>query len=224
MNKRIGSYPHVRVQGDGGAVVSQAGGVLLVETARKAGLDTAISAAPAPWRKPRAVHDPGKVLLDLAGDGDALDGIRTLPTGERTFGSAAASVGRWDIHLGRCRVPPYAARRHFARSLSVPADGKKTKAERSLSPPLLTYSALGGLRQDPGGGAKSSAEAITCGNGDTTCVCCRRIGDEVTLNQWWDRQCGRECSGRLCGCARRPTGRSGRPTRQREDGQRRGGA
>lgn len=66
MNKRIGSYRPVRVQGDGGAVVSQAGGVLLVETARKAGLDTAISAALASWRKPRAVHDPGKVLLDLA--------------------------------------------------------------------------------------------------------------------------------------------------------------
>lgn len=124
---------------------------------------------------------------------------------------------------GRRRVPPYAARRHFARSLSVPADGKKQR-QRDLSPPLLTYSALGGLRQDPGGGAKSSAEATTCGNGDTTCVCCRRIGDEVTLNQWWDRQCGRECSGRWCGCARRPTGRSGRPTRQREGGQRRGGA
>jgi Transposase DDE domain group 1 len=66
VNMRIGSYPPVRVQGDGGAVVSQAGGVLLAETVRKTGLDTAISAALMPWRKPRAVHDPGKVLLDLA--------------------------------------------------------------------------------------------------------------------------------------------------------------
>lgn len=38
VNKRIGSYPHVRVQGDGAGVLSQAGGVLLVETVRKAGL------------------------------------------------------------------------------------------------------------------------------------------------------------------------------------------
>jgi hypothetical protein len=40
--------------------------VLLVETVRRTGLDTALSAALEPWRKPRAVHDPGKVLLDLA--------------------------------------------------------------------------------------------------------------------------------------------------------------
>ncbi len=47
-------------------MVSQAGSVLLVETVRKTGLDQAISQALAPWRKPRAVHHPGKVLLDVA--------------------------------------------------------------------------------------------------------------------------------------------------------------
>lgn len=47
-------------------MVSQAGAVLLVETVRKAGLDQAKSTALAPWRRPRAVHDPGKVLLDVA--------------------------------------------------------------------------------------------------------------------------------------------------------------
>lgn len=35
-------------------------------TVRNTGLDQAISAALAPWRRPRAVHDPGKVLLDVA--------------------------------------------------------------------------------------------------------------------------------------------------------------
>ncbi|MFE6904379.1 IS1380 family transposase [Streptomyces sp. NPDC057717] len=66
MKKSIGSYPSVRVGGGGRSVVSQAGAILLVETVRKSGLDTAISTALAPWRKPRAVHDPGKVLLDVA--------------------------------------------------------------------------------------------------------------------------------------------------------------
>jgi hypothetical protein len=47
-------------------VLSQVGGVLMVETVRKSGLDHAISAALAPWCKLRAVHDPGKVLLDIA--------------------------------------------------------------------------------------------------------------------------------------------------------------
>lgn len=66
MKKRSELYPCVRVEGDGRGVVSQSGAVLLVETARKARLDAAVSAALAPWRKQRAVHDPGKVLLDLA--------------------------------------------------------------------------------------------------------------------------------------------------------------
>ncbi|SDN39931.1 Transposase DDE domain group 1 [Streptomyces wuyuanensis] len=66
MKKRIGSYSRVRVEGDGRGVVSQAGAVLLAETVRKSGLDAAISAALEPWRKARAVHDPGKILLDVA--------------------------------------------------------------------------------------------------------------------------------------------------------------
>ena len=40
--KGTGLYPHVCVQGDGRGAVSQAGGVLLVETVRKTGLDQAI--------------------------------------------------------------------------------------------------------------------------------------------------------------------------------------
>ena len=39
MKKRIGSYPRVRTEGAGRGVVSRAGGVLLVETIRKDGLD-----------------------------------------------------------------------------------------------------------------------------------------------------------------------------------------
>jgi hypothetical protein len=40
--ERTGLYPHVCVQGDGRGAVGQAGGVLLVETVRKTGLDQAI--------------------------------------------------------------------------------------------------------------------------------------------------------------------------------------
>jgi hypothetical protein len=39
VSKRIGSYPRLRVSGGGNAVVSQAGGVLPVETVRRIGLD-----------------------------------------------------------------------------------------------------------------------------------------------------------------------------------------
>ncbi|MEU5769713.1 transposase [Streptomyces asoensis] len=66
MKKSSGSYPRVRVEGGGRGVVAQAGAVLPVKTVRKVGFCNAISAALTPWRKPRAVHDPGKILLDVA--------------------------------------------------------------------------------------------------------------------------------------------------------------
>ncbi|MFB7669370.1 IS1380 family transposase [Kitasatospora sp. NPDC056138] len=92
--KRSRSYPRVRVRGYGGGVVSQAGGVLLVETVRRIGLDTALSAALEPWRKPRAVHDPGKVLLDLALavalGGDCLADVAVLRAEPALFGPVAS--------------------------------------------------------------------------------------------------------------------------------------
>ncbi|WP_327240556.1 IS1380 family transposase [Streptomyces sp. NBC_01318] len=94
MKKRIGSYPRVRIEGGGRAVVYQAGGVLLVETVRKSGLDTAISAALAPWRRPRAVHDPGKILLDVALavalGGDCLADVAMLRAEPAVFGPVAS--------------------------------------------------------------------------------------------------------------------------------------
>ncbi|MCG3044505.1 IS1380 family transposase [Streptomyces sp. S1A] len=94
MREPIASYPRVRVLGDGRQVVSQAGSVLLVETVRKTGLDQAISAALAPWRRPRAVHDPGKILLDVALavalGGDCLADVGMLRAEPAVFGPVAS--------------------------------------------------------------------------------------------------------------------------------------
>jgi hypothetical protein len=94
VRKRSASYPRVRIESGGHGVVSQAGGVLLVETARKSGLDTAISAALAPWRRPRAVHDPGKILLDVALavalGGDCLADVGMLRAEPAVFGPVAS--------------------------------------------------------------------------------------------------------------------------------------
>ncbi|MFI9082399.1 transposase, partial [Streptomyces sioyaensis] len=94
MEKPIGSYPRVRVRGDGRAVVSQAGSVLLVETVRKTGLDQAISAALVQWRRPRAVHDPRKILVDLALavalGGDCLSDVALLRSEPAVFGPVAS--------------------------------------------------------------------------------------------------------------------------------------
>ena len=51
---------------DGRGPVSQAGAVLLWETMRVTGLGRGLSAGLARWRAPRAVHDPGKIVADLA--------------------------------------------------------------------------------------------------------------------------------------------------------------
>jgi len=75
-------------------VVSQAGAVLLLETVRKTGLDQSISAALLPWRKPRAVHDPGKILLDVALavalGGDCLADVAMLRCEPAVFGPVAS--------------------------------------------------------------------------------------------------------------------------------------
>ncbi|GAA1928205.1 hypothetical protein [Streptantibioticus ferralitis] len=47
-------------------MLSQAGELLRMETARRAGLGEAISTALLPRRQQQAVHDPGKILLDVA--------------------------------------------------------------------------------------------------------------------------------------------------------------
>jgi hypothetical protein len=87
-------YPRVRVEGGGSGTVSQAGSVLLVEMVRKCGLDTAISTALAPWRKPRAVHKPGKILLDVALGvalgGDCLADVAMLRAEPDVFGPVAS--------------------------------------------------------------------------------------------------------------------------------------
>nr|BFD88405.1 IS1380 family transposase [Streptomyces sp. Xyl84] len=68
--------------------------MLLVETVRKIGLDAAISAALAPWRKARAVHDPGKILLDVALavalGGDCLADVGMLRAEPAVFGPVAS--------------------------------------------------------------------------------------------------------------------------------------
>jgi hypothetical protein len=72
----------VAVSADGRGLVSQAGVVLLWETLRVTGLGRGLSQALQPWRAPRAVHDPGKVVADLAAalalGGDCLADVAVL--------------------------------------------------------------------------------------------------------------------------------------------------
>jgi hypothetical protein len=87
-------YPSLTVDSSGIGVVSHAGAVLLVDTATTVGLDRALSVALAPWRRPNAVHDPGKVVCDLAIalaiGGDCLADIVMLRAEPGVFGPVAS--------------------------------------------------------------------------------------------------------------------------------------
>jgi Transposase DDE domain group 1 len=94
VKKRSRFYPRVRVDTSNSTAVGQAGGVLLTEAVAVAGLDAVLSAALASWRKPLAVHDPGKVVLDLAVSlvlgGDCLADIGLLRAEPGVYGRVAS--------------------------------------------------------------------------------------------------------------------------------------
>jgi hypothetical protein len=82
------------VSDDGKGLVSHAGGVLLTRTAAVTGLQEKLSAGLARWRAPRAVHDPGKMITDLAVTlalgGDCLADAAVLRAHPGVFGPVAS--------------------------------------------------------------------------------------------------------------------------------------
>ena len=91
MKKTTGPYPALTVDGGGSSVVPHAGATLLLRTAQTVGLPAELSDALGPWRRPLAVHDPAKVVLDLAVSlaigGDCLARVPQL--------SAVSGDGLW---------------------------------------------------------------------------------------------------------------------------------
>jgi hypothetical protein len=92
--KNTAARPRLLVSADGRGIVSQAGGVLVTRTARVTGLDAGLSAGLARWRAPRAVHDPGKIVADLAVmlglGGDCLADVAMLRAEPALFGPVAS--------------------------------------------------------------------------------------------------------------------------------------
>jgi hypothetical protein len=92
--KNTSRRPKITVTADGSGLVSQAGAVLLTQALRVTGLDVGLSAGLARWRAPRAVHDPGKIVADLAVTlalgGDCLADIAMLRAEPGLFGPVAS--------------------------------------------------------------------------------------------------------------------------------------
>ena len=87
----IARRPKVAVSADGKGLVSQAGAVLLFQALRVTGLDRGLPLALGRWRAPQAVHDPGKIIADLA-VAVAMHGARP---GRRAGLSWAGPAVRW---------------------------------------------------------------------------------------------------------------------------------
>ena len=94
MSKSTSPYPHVSASANGTGIVSHAGAVLLLRTAEKTGLTTALTTELGPFRKPLARHDPGKILLDLALmlalGGDCLADVSSLWAEPEAYGPVAS--------------------------------------------------------------------------------------------------------------------------------------
>ncbi len=91
---RVGRAPLPGMVAGTEPLASSAGGALLVQTARATGLDRGLSRALGPWCPLTAVHEPGKVVLDLAGTlalgGDCLADIAVLRAQPAVFGRVAS--------------------------------------------------------------------------------------------------------------------------------------
>ncbi len=100
MKKSTRPYPLVQVDTTNVGAVAHAGGVLLTRTAYATDLSTALSERLTKWRKPLAVHDPAKVLTDLALSlvlgGDALTDAALLRAEPGLYGlvGSEATISR----------------------------------------------------------------------------------------------------------------------------------
>jgi Transposase DDE domain group 1 len=94
VSNRSGFYPCPSADAGGSMVVSQAGGLVLTETIRAVGLDRELSKTLTRWRLPLAIHDPGKVIADLAVmlalGGDCLADIALVRAEPAVYGLVAS--------------------------------------------------------------------------------------------------------------------------------------
>jgi hypothetical protein len=99
--KATATRPKITVMPGGTGVVSHAGSRLLADFADRSTLTAELSAALGPWRRPRAVHDPGRTLVDLAvavADGaECISDIAVLADQAALFGPVASDSTCWRL-------------------------------------------------------------------------------------------------------------------------------
>ena len=94
---------------------------------------------------------------DLRENGGALDGVRALPTKGKDFSFRGCIRRPMGHPPGPTTCTAVRGAPPLRKKVVSTQRTTKAKARRSHSLPLLTYSAPGGLRQDPGRAAESAA-------------------------------------------------------------------
>ena len=113
--KNSGLYPVVGVESGQVPAVGLAGARLLTETSGVTGLGNELSQALSAWRRPGSVHDPGKIILDLAVcvalGGRCLSDLSLLRCEKEIFGPVASDptvsrlIGPWPTTSRLSRSP-----------------------------------------------------------------------------------------------------------------------
>jgi len=140
-------YPLVRVDTSSVGAVAHAGGVLLTRTVFATGLFGELCQELAPWRKPSAVHDPAKVLTDLALSlvlgGDALCDAALLRAEPDVYGlvGSEATISRTITALAadaKNSLNAIATARAVARSRAWDLAGERSPGHHaSVSAPIV---------------------------------------------------------------------------------------
>jgi Transposase DDE domain group 1 len=92
--KNTARCPKIIVSAGQSGIVSQAGALLLTRVLQVTGLERQLAAGLARWRAARAIHDPGKIVTDLAVTlalgGDCLADVAVLRAEPELFGPVAS--------------------------------------------------------------------------------------------------------------------------------------
>jgi Transposase DDE domain group 1 len=115
--------PKITATADGEGVVSHAGSRLLADVADKTTLTAQLSEVLAGLRRPRARHDPGRVLVDMAvavADGSTtICDVAVLADQAALFGAVASDSTCWQLldRLDTARLGAIASARAAAREV-----------------------------------------------------------------------------------------------------------
>ncbi len=127
--KNIAGSSSVRVKAGGESLISTSGASLLMQTAAVSGLVAGLLEQLARWRKPLAVHDPAKMILDIAvaiACGGCLGDVALLRAQPELFGPVASDPTISRMFEGHCCV----ARSGRARDGTVALSDQREARQR----------------------------------------------------------------------------------------------